>query len=723
MRFSLFKKIDNYLIDILQNRIQDASTLMMRKTFILGSAVVVFFVTCLTLVCLFLDLRILFFYGFFLLTLYSAAVIIFIMAKRNPEWFGIIAQTLLIISSFVCILFLGGIVHSAGIVFVGLAAVIFSVVFQQVRVAFAFSIFYASTIVAAGILQPELKVPEAMTPGINLLFFVLNAVWISAFILAFVVSYIQGKIKEEQDEVTRLKELDVVRTRLFTSISHQCRTPLTIILGLAKQLRHSDEASPEIYEAIIRNGKQILSRINQMLDLTRIEAGSMPIHLIQGNIVEFLRILIESFQPLSSQKGINLSFISGSDYELMDFDKDKLVDIFSNLISNAIKFTHAGGKVLVQIEIQDGTSDRELIVRVRDNGIGIPEENLPFVFDTYYQAVNNESMYYGGTGIGLTITRELINLLGGYIQVESCKNKGTSFILYFPVTNNAPIVKTFDLSLEESAFYHISASSALANTNENKTEIDKNLPYLLLAEDNVDLVSYIRSVIGNEYNIFIASDGKMAIERAIEIIPDIIISDLMMPVMDGFSFIKKLKEDIRTSHIPIIILTARADLQSKLEGFDLGADAYISKPFVEDELRIRLKSLILLRRKLQEKYIASGWGMIPEKTSRNNEEIFIRNVLEIIKNNMHDDSFGITLICLSIGMSRAQLYRKFKALTDKSIYDYIRTMRLEKARMLLERTDINVSEAAYATGFRNISHFSRIFTEHFGLHPSDLRKK
>ncbi len=707
----------------LRSKTSEGPSVITRRTIVLGSVVVVVFVGCLTLIMYFLQLQVLVIYGLFLLILYSANALVFGLMKRNMEWFGIMAQALLILSSFICILFLGGIATSIGIVFVGLAAVVFSVVFQKVRITLSLAVLYSMTIIAAGILQPFLQIPDELTPQINHLFFTVNAVWISGYIFLFVVNYIRARIREEEAEMARLKELDETRTRLFTYISHECRTPLTIILGTAEQLKNRpDRQDSEKHEMIIRNGRQVLKQINQMLDLSRIEAGSMPVHLVQGNIVDFMRVMIESFQSLALPKGINLTFSADTDRMIMDFDRDKLGAIISNLISNAVKFTSPGGDIAVQSFTQQDRSGEEFFIKVKDNGAGIPEENIPYVFDSYYQAGTDHDADQAGTGLGLTITRELVYLLGGKIQVESKVGEGSRFTVRLPVTKYASKINTEDFIFKEGDGSETKSFQSPGTFPDTWMDTEKRFPLLLLVEDNRDMISYVSSILESEYSIIVASDGQDGLDRATETIPDIIITDLMMPVMDGYALVKQLKSDFRTSHIPIIILTAKADLPSKLAGLDLGADAYLSKPFAEEELKMRVQKLINLRKSLQERYSMPGYEMLAKLKSGNNEDSFMRKVFDTIGANLHNESFGIAEICLSVGMSRAQLYRKFQALADKSVYDCIRTMRLQNAKKLLEETESNVSDAAFASGFRNLSHFSKLFTETYGINPRACKK-
>ncbi|MCB9293603.1 MAG: helix-turn-helix domain-containing protein [Lewinellaceae bacterium] len=552
----------------------------------------------------------------------------------------------------------------------------------------------------------------------------------------------QLKRQLERAENRRLKEFDAFKTRFYTNITHEFRTPLTVIIGMARQM--SDDPGKWFREGVnmvIRNGQNLLRLVNQMLDLSKLESGSMPVNLIQGDIIAYLRYVMESFHSLAESKNIRLRFLSGPKELNMDYDPDKVLNIVSNLLSNAIKFTPKGGEVQLILDCsqfsvgsQQPTTGTYLQLTVTDTGIGIPQEKLPYIFDRFFSAHPPEEEEYGaffppsegpgGAGIGLALTRELVKLLQGEISVKSKPGKGTAFSVRLPVTNNAPWREEIEKAKIRQSLLPLTpiATGKEAAVEESAVPAEEQA-VLLIIEDNADVVLYLQSFLAQDYHIEVAEDGQKGIHKAIEFIPDIIISDVMMPVKDGFEVCNTLKKDERTSHIPIILLTAKADISSKIEGLERGADAYLVKPFKKEELLVRLHKLIELRKQLQARYA----GFAPLAPSNNKdiqiEDAFIQKVRSILEEHLSDDNFGIPSLCQILGVSRAQLYRKFKALTNQPVGHYFRSLRLNKAKELLLNTDLPVSEIAYEVGFKEPAYFTRTFKETFGVNPSEIRAK
>ena len=527
-------------------------------------------------------------------------------------------------------------------------------------------------------------------------------------------------------EAKRLQEIDVLKTRLYNNITHEFRTPLTVILGMANELsKRVGARNKKSLEMIERNGKSLLSLINQVLDLSKIESGQVSLEMIQGDVISFIRYLTESFQSYVASKNITLTFYSELSEVIMDYDPKRLQSIISNLLSNAIKFTEENGKIILHIsnQVNELKSDDlpELVIHIKDSGIGIEEENIQFLFDRFYQVNNTSTRKAEGTGIGLALTKELIELMNGQITVKSRVGKGTKFTVRLPITQEA--VKK--ITNEEHAFFQNkeNESQNRAVITDTNSSNPSELPQLLIIEDNVDVLDYIKICIKNDFHISEATNGKTGIEKALEIIPDIIISDVMMPEKDGFEVTDFLKNDDRTSHIPIILLTGKADNQSKLEGLKRGADAYLTKPFNKEELNIRLKKLVEIRQRLLERYSQSSIDKIEPSTKVHFqiEDAFLKKLKEIVEKHIDNPDFNITQFCKEAGMSRAQLHRKLKALTNKSATIFIRSIRLRKAKVLLETTDLNISEVAYEVGFSNPSYFSTSFLEEFNITPSETR--
>jgi signal transduction histidine kinase/DNA-binding response OmpR family regulator len=525
-----------------------------------------------------------------------------------------------------------------------------------------------------------------------------------------------------QAETRRLKELDTVKTRLYTNITHEFRTPLTVILGMADRV--TDDPKDWFSEGmrmIKRNGRRLLLLVNQMLDLARLESGSLAVNSIQADVVSYLRYIHESFHSFAEVNGISLHFRSAEEEVWMDYDPGKLLDIFSNLISNAVKFTPAGGQVHLQIETIRQDAGAALQVEVKDTGIGIAEKDLPNIFDRFYQVDDTSTRKGEGTGIGLALAKELVKLLGGRIDVVSQEGKGATFIVLLPITNQAahapsPVAE----EIRSNVLPFIEKPDAPSKT----PAANPDRPLLLIIEDNLDVIRYLSTLLEKDYQLITATDGQAGIDKALEYIPDIIISDVMMPEKDGFEVCNTLKQDERTSHIPIILLTAKADADSRLTGLRKGADDYLAKPFNKEELNVRMHNLIELRRKLQQRYGRLAAGQRPEESVEYQmEDQFLQKVRSAVEAQLTDPEFDIAELAKKVNMSRSQLFRKLKALTDKSPSLFVRSIRLQQARSLLISSDLNISQVAYEVGFNDPAFFSRTFQEEYGTSPSEFRKE
>ncbi|NND34265.1 MAG: helix-turn-helix domain-containing protein [Saprospiraceae bacterium] len=529
------------------------------------------------------------------------------------------------------------------------------------------------------------------------------------------------RIKLSEMEAKRLGEIDAVKTRLYTNITHEFRTPLTIILGLANQLQGKViDGGKEGLQMIRRNGNRLLNLVNQMLDLQKLEAGNMPIHLLQDDIVPYLKYLVESFSSVATSKNIELQFQSDPESLVIDYDPDKMQHIISNLLSNALKFTNAGGFVEI---ILNQKSNTQFSISVRDNGVGISEDKLPHIFDRFYQADDSSRRRGEGTGIGLSLTRELVHLLGGQILVKSLPGTGSEFKVILPITHEAPMsaLEFSEIETTEEIYQVVKGPERYLS------KVSKNHPQILIIEDNNDVVHYIASILQEKYHLSTASDGRKGIDQAFASIPDLIISDVMMPQMDGFQVCNALKQDTRTSHIPIILLTAKADIQSKLEGLQFGADAYLTKPFVKEELLVRIRSLLSQKERLHNHY-KQLFGIVTESEDSEQsvqvsapENRFIKNIRKIIEEHIDDALFGVDQLCQETAMSNSQLYRKLKAQSGLSAHELIQSIRLNRAKTLLMETDHTISEIAYQCGFNDPEYFGRVFKKEFGSTPSEFR--
>lgn len=521
--------------------------------------------------------------------------------------------------------------------------------------------------------------------------------------------------KKEREESQRLRELNTFKNRFYTNITHEFRTPLTVIQGLADQIEKNPKWKIEEQTKMIKkNSGKLLNLINQMLDLSKLEAGKLELHFIQSDIIKYLGYLVESFHSLAFTRKINISFYSHTKSLFMDYDPEKCQQIISNLISNAIKFTPEYGKITVTTKAlfgPNGPNWLELIVE--DTGIGIAPEKLHQIFDRFYQIDDSNIRRGEGSGLGLAMVKELTKLMEGKVEVESELGKGTRFIIMLPIhlkaTKQDPAVINKGYEPVIDVFPPSVPNAPVINRLHD-------LPLVLIVEDNADVIYYLRKCLEGQYLLEEARNGQEGIEKAIQTIPDLVISDVMMPEVDGFELCENLKADERTNHIPIILLTAKVTREDKLEGLTRKADAYLTKPFQEEELLVRMQNLIELRRQLQLRYQkADGQFMEPGDT-------FMKNVWNIIRTNLDDSEYSVVQLSRDLGMSRAQVYRKLKALTGLSASHYIRLVRMKKAIELLQHTDLTIAEIGYEVGFKTPSHFTRVFTQHFGKSPSELRK-
>jgi signal transduction histidine kinase/DNA-binding response OmpR family regulator len=555
----------------------------------------------------------------------------------------------------------------------------------------------------------------------------------------------QLKNQHKLDEVklNEREETDKMKSRFFANISHEFRTPLTLILGPSERIV-TDSNQDEIKKkagTIKRNANRLLSLINQLLDLSKLEAGKLELKASKDNIVPFIKGITMSFESAAEGKDITLKVKSSNDEIDLYFDKEKMTKIMTNLLSNAFKFTPEGGAITVNIKsptpksppgrglkgvgrVYDGNY---IEIKVKDTGVGIPKEELPKLFDRFYQVDSSQTREHEGTGIGLALTKELVELHHGTISADSKLGGWTEFIIELPVgrkhLKDEEIVETEEpiedeFKVERGDF----VPTAVEEVNETQvTDEDKNI--VLVVEDNADVREFIKDSLGNEFQIEEASNGEQGVRKAEQIIPDLIISDVMMPKMDGNELTRQLKSDEKTSHIPIILLTAKSEQQSKLEGLETGADDYLTKPFDTKELQIRINNLINIRRKLQEKF--SRVDFVPvkkaaEKKLTNLEEQFMSKVMEVLETHLSEEEFSIEQFGKEVGMSRVQLHRKLKALSGKSASNYLRSVRLNKAKKMIEEQKGNISEIAYSVGFSSPQYFSRSFKEEFGFPPSDL---
>lgn len=539
----------------------------------------------------------------------------------------------------------------------------------------------------------------------------------------------QLKKRLAEQEAIHFKNLNDAKTKLFSNITHELRTPLTVVIGSVKRARRLNRNLTEKELALVKNnGEHLLQLIDQVLDIEKIDAGAMPINHQWNDIVAFLKYITFSHETLADEKSISISFEAFPMECQAYFDKDKLSIILSNLISNAIKFTPEHGSVSIFLnikdvsntqrtnplyDIEDQESQRLLVLRIEDTGIGIEKKQLPFIFNRFYQVDQTEKRLESansvtkGTGIGLSLVKEFVTLMRGSISVESLKNKGTTFHIELPI----PV------------------REELAHVNINSR--NESLPIVLIVEDNISLVRYISAGLRPHFQVLIENNGKDGLEKAFEIIPDIIISDVVMPIMDGLTLCQEIKKDNRTSHIPFILLTAKTGQESKIQGLKSGADAYLIKPFDEQELLIRINNLLENRANLRTFYLQESGMSTVSSAAKSNlsnpdhkvESEFLEKVKTLMENQIDNPDFNIVYLCKAIGLSNTQLHRKLVALTGQPPIKLMRAIKMNKAKELLITSSLSISEIAFNTGFTDPSYFSKTFKAETGHSPKRYRQK
>jgi signal transduction histidine kinase/DNA-binding response OmpR family regulator len=639
-------------------------------------------------------------------------------------------STTMYLLTFYYIFRMGGIPTSAGLIFAGMSNVLATIPRQRTWLPISMFVLFCVLVVVLIVLEPWLQVPDQMTHISNSILYAANALILTGGALGFVLRFIRQQRKLEELEARHLKELNEFKDRFFTNITHEFRTPLTIIDGMADLARTQPQQWMDTGLQKIKTNSNILLRlVNQMLNLAKTEAGAVSVNFVRDDVNRYLAYMVERFSSEALRKKIDLKFETRVERFEMDFDPEKLMHIMTNLVSNAIKYTPEGGKVEISTSVTD--NEKMFSISVRDTGIGIGSEHLDHLFDRFYRV--EHQLTAGGTGIGLALTKEMVQLLQGTISVESIMGQGSQFTVRLPVTRTA-------------ALSEIPESAALINITEDQlpddiscneytdtrqlreqslpltAESPDRLPLLLIVEDSPDVVMYLQAILRYEYRSEVAENGDIGLKKALDNIPDIILSDVMMPVMDGIEMLEKVKNDIRTSHIPVVMLTAKADFDSRLAGLERGADAYLAKPVDERELHIQLKNLINVRKRLHERY--ASLEKLPDTSDKSiqKEDGFMLKVRQVLEANLMEDEFSIALLCKELSISHAQLYKKFKSVCDRTLADYFKSLRLYKARELLLKTGLNVKEITYMVGFKNISHFSREFSHEFGKSPREIRR-
>lgn len=536
-------------------------------------------------------------------------------------------------------------------------------------------------------------------------------------LLSFSLSLSYKGLETEKERV-KLKELDRLKSRFFANISHEFRTPLTLILGPIQELKtkRTEPHEQKLLKITEKYAKNLLRLVNQILDLTKLEVGKMQLENTVFDWIAIGKVITYSFASAAQQKQIELQFNSPFSKLSVQLDQAKMEQILINLLANALKFTPEGGKIQVNSRLIK--KDAILEITVKDNGVGISEEQQKYIFQHFYQADHGDFITnQPSSGIGLSLTQELINLHDGTIEVLSDRGKGTSFIIKIPL-------KTIDkqsLTVNSTAIKINTNQPILEDNNLEKIPSNNSTapqkPLILLVEDHPDIQTYIQSCLAENYQLVVANNGELGVKMATEQVPDLIITDVMMPKKDGFTLTKELKNNAATSHIPIIILTGKSSKDSKMEGLSVSADDYLTKPFDAAELRLRVKNLLDNRQKWVQHFQQTATTPLPDLAIPSIEDVFIQKALKAVENNLGNEDFSVEKLGKAVHLDRTQLFRKLKAITGQNPSNFIRTVRLKKAYTLLQSRSATVGEVAFSVGFSSTTYFNRCFKEQFGKTP------
>ena len=525
------------------------------------------------------------------------------------------------------------------------------------------------------------------------------------------------EVEHQKREAERVQALDEMKTKFFTNVSHEFRTPLTLILSpLEKIIKQvPDEDQKQQLNLVQRNAKRLLNLVNQLLDFRKIEVQEMKLHPAIGDIIGFSKDICHSFMDIADKKNIRLSFSSNVESLEIYFDKDKLEKILFNLLSNAFKYTHDGGEVNVAItsnESQDNEVDGTVAIEVKDTGIGIPADKHERIFERFFQTDVPDSMVNQGTGIGLAITKEFVKQHSGIITVKSEPGKGSCFTVLLPAK------KIYDTSVQiTNSTLPVEDTEAIMFEESQKS---RNKKTVLIVEDNEDLRFYLKENLRKEYHVEEAINGKEGWEKAKLLNPDLVVSDIMMPLMDGIELSKKIKNETITAHIPIILLSAMGSEEKQLEGLNVGVNDYITKPFTFEILASKIRNLVAQQKLLQKRFQTQIEVNPSEVTVTPVDEKFLKQALEIVEKHMDEPEFSVEDFSHEMFMNRVTLYRKILSITGKTPIEFIRSIRLKRAAQLLEKSGMSIAEIAYEVGFNNPKNFSKSFKEEFHVLPSQF---
>lgn len=538
---------------------------------------------------------------------------------------------------------------------------------------------------------------------------------------------ITNQLKLERLAREKEHELSESKTQFFTNISHEFRTPLSLILLPLESLLVNDDFTPAVRDRLItvhKSADKMMRLVSELMDFNKLESSEMKLHVKHGEIISFIRELALEFNDLAIKKGIQFT-LRTSVTELHGwFDHDKLEKVFANVLSNAFKFTAEHGTIAIEIDIRDAMvkskqiNSRHLILRITDNGLGISATELPYIFDKFFQAKSSTKVSNPGTGIGLSLAKGLVECHNGSIRADSVPNQETKFTIEIPIDR-----KCFeDDEILESAETNQLAEVTwdIMDTIGEISAVESNdRPRILVVEDNTELRKYVALHLGHQFEVFEAADGHAGLEIACRETPDLIISDVLMPVQDGVSFCRAIKSDIKTSHIPFIFLTAKTTIEDQITGVETGADVYITKPFSFRFLLAQVRQIIQCRQQLYARFSQDVYLLPGKATSNEIDQAFLQRAIDYVIANIQDPQLGVDSMAELFNLSRVQIYRKIKALTGKTVVEFIRMVRLKQALELMETKKYTLSEVAFRTGFNSPSYFTRSFKEAYGRAPSE----
>lgn len=544
------------------------------------------------------------------------------------------------------------------------------------------------------------------------------------------------KMKLLEVETKKLKELDQLRSRFFANISHEFRTPLTLIMGPLEQLLEENKTGKNVQKKLYvmhSNTQKLKILINQLLDLSKIESGSYPLKASRGNLTSFLKALTVSFASQAEQKNIKLElkldpFLKTRKFrDQFYFDRDIFEKIIINLLSNAFKFTPEHGKIEIRACILQENGNKSILeIRIKDNGPGISEQKLPYIFDRFFQADEVLIRDYEGSGIGLAFVKELTTLHYGHILAKSEPSRGTVFILQFPVGmahfKDGEIIDEDNKASFQSNKVRKTFPSLLLTTESNINESNSDWPVVLVVDDHKEMRWYLNEILQSRFRVVEAKGAVEGVKLAQKLIPELIISDVMMPEMNGYEFCEIIKNNDLTSHIPLIFLTARGDEKDRLKGLEIKADDYLLKPFNPNELLIRVENLIENRRMLREKFNNKTILKTSDIVVSSRDQVLMQKLINAVEANVHKAEFSIGELGKEVGMSRSQLHRKMNALINQTPNNFIQSARMNKAKEMLEKDAGTIAEIAFMVGYDDPGYFSKSFRRFFGMLPSEIRK-